>query len=47
VSGYKCGVLYDPQSWRGLVVCTSLTRTEETAELARRMLAVLQMTREV
>jgi len=41
VSGYKCGVVYSPQQRAGVVVCASITRTDNTADLARSMLELL------
>ena len=41
VSGYKCGIVYAPQDRVGMVVCANLTRTGDTTDLARSMLALL------
>ena len=41
VSGYKCGVVYAPQERAGVVVCANITRTGDTTDMARSMLALL------
>jgi len=41
VSGYKCGVVYSPQDRVGVAVCANITRTADTTDLARSMLALL------
>jgi hypothetical protein len=41
VSGYKCGVVYSPLDRTAVVVCANVTRTADTTDLARSMLALL------
>jgi len=41
VSGYKCGLVFDRETRRALVVCTSITRTADTTDLARDMIEIV------
>jgi CubicO group peptidase (beta-lactamase class C family) len=41
VSGYKCGLVFNRETKRALVVCTSITRTADTTDLAREMIEIV------
>lgn len=41
VSGYKCGLVFNREAKKTLVVCTSITRTADTTDLAREMIEIV------
>ena len=41
VSGYKCGLVFNRELKKALVVCTSITRTADTTDLAREMIEIV------
>lgn len=41
VSGYKCGLVFNRETKKALVVCMSLTRTADTTDLAREMIEIV------
>lgn len=41
VSGYKCGLVFNRETKKALVICTSITRTGDTIDLAREMIEIV------
>jgi CubicO group peptidase (beta-lactamase class C family) len=41
VPGYKCGLVFNRETKKALVVCTSITRTADTTDLAREMIEIV------
>lgn len=41
VSGYKCGLVFSRETRKALVICTSITRTADTTDLAREMIEIV------